>query len=211
MGADRAPFGVFTIDRSGSVRTWPAWLAAVTGRPAAEVLGRPLAELVPDLAERGFETLLDGVLMRGTVEVLAPALHRYLIACPPSHPSAVFQHMQQRVTIGPIREQGQIIGAVITIEDVTARLERERELAGRLADLEQRDVATRREVARTLASGQSPEAIAPLTRLLGDDDASVRRVAVAGLAAFGDEIVDALVSTIREQHGDFNVLSSALD
>ena len=211
MGADRAPFGVFTIDRSLSVRTWPEWLAVATGRPASAVLGRPLTELIPDLAERGLLSAFESVLARGTVEMLAPALHRYLIPCLPSRPSAAFQQMQQRVTIGPLREEGRIVGAVVAIEDVTERLERDREIARRLAELSQGDVATRRDAARALALEPSAEAIAPLTRALGDADVSVRRTAAAGLTVFGDAIVDTLVATIREQHGNFSVLSSALD
>ena len=37
--------------------------------------------------------------------------------------------MQQRVTIGPLREDERIVGVIVAVEDVTARLDAERELA----------------------------------------------------------------------------------
>lgn len=202
------PFGIFTVDTTLAVRTWHAWLAEVTRIAAGDALNRSLVELVPDLGERGLLAVFERVLAGGTVEVLAPALHQFLIPCPPSAPSATFERMQQRVTVGPLREDGRIVGAVVTIEDVTARVERQRALARALAN---GDVEERRRAARSLGGSRSAEAVAPLTRALGDADVSVRRAAVAGLAAHGADIVHTLVETIREQHGNFSVLSSVLD
>lgn len=206
--ASGVPFGIFTIDPSLIVRTWPDWLARVTGISTTDALNRSLAELVPDLGERGLLPIFERVLSRGTVEVLAPALHRYLIACSPSIPDTTFDVMQQRVTIGPVRQDERIVGAVITIEDVTARVQRERELSEQLAHP---DAEARRSAARALAEHGRDSAIAPLTRALADPDLGVRRTAVVALSRYGQEIVDELIATIRAQHGDFNLLSSALD
>ena len=202
------PFGIFTVDATLVVRTWHPWLARVTGLASADALGRPLTTMAPDLEARGLLPVFERVLTDGSVEVLASALHHYLIPCPPSVAVAGFDRMRQRVSIGPIREDARIVGAVITIEDVTARVAHERLLARQLADS---DVQVRRAAARALGQALSPDAIVPLGRALGDDDTSVRRAAVAGLAAYGDDIVHTLVETLRQQHGDFNVLSSALD
>ena len=207
MSPAAVPFGIFTVDTSLAVRTWHPWLARVTGVAVAEAIGRPLTALAPDLAERGLLAVFERVLTSGSVEVLAPALHHYLIACPPSAPVEGFERMRQRVSVGPICEHGRVAGAVITIEDVTARVARERLLARQLADP---DPQVRRAAAEALADA-SADAIVPLGRALGDADAAVRRAAVSALAARGQEIVQTLVATLREQHGDFNVLSSALD
>ena len=59
--------------------------------------------------------------------MLAPALHHYLFACAPTEPSTGFDRMQQHVTIGPLREDGRIVGLIVTVEDVTARIDRERQ------------------------------------------------------------------------------------
>lgn len=202
------PFGVFTVDPHLVVQTWHPWLAQVTGIGAERAIGQPLTRLAPDLAPRGLLPVFDRVLTLGSVEVLSSALHHYLLPCPPAVPAAGFERMRQRVSIGPVREHGRVTGAVITIEDVTARVARERELASQLAAA---DPLVRRGAAEALARSSSAEAIAPLGRALADEDAGVRRAVVTGLAARGSEIVQTLVAMLRQQHRDFNVLSSALD
>src|SRR6185436_14015784 len=104
MPREQLPLGVFTVDDKLIVRTWDTWLARATGIGPVEALDRPLDEVVPDLKARGLLSIVENVLSRGTVEVLAPALHHYLIACPPIEPSLSFQHMQQHVTMGPLRD-----------------------------------------------------------------------------------------------------------
>ena len=44
-----------------------------------------------------------------------------------------FEKMRQHVTIAPLEEAGNIAGLIVTIEDVTPRLERERDAADQLA------------------------------------------------------------------------------
>jgi HEAT repeat protein len=176
--------GIFTVDIRLVVRTWDAWMAVSTGIPADGALGRPIAAVLPDAVERGLLDMLRRVIQHGTVEVLSPGLHRYLIACPPRRASTVFERMQQHVSMGPQREDGRITGAVVTVEDVTERVERDR------------------------ARAAGAEAIADA---LGKPQWSERRREVQRLAAHGQPIVAALVQTLREQHHNFNVLSSALD
>src|SRR5215213_8434364 len=125
--------GVFTTDASLVIQIWDAALARLTGIPADAACGRPLVELLPDLEERRLLARFRHVLDEGVVEVLAPAFHHYLIPCPPASDSKYFERMRQRVTIAPLREEERIVGALVTIEDVTARLERERLLSEQLA------------------------------------------------------------------------------
>jgi HEAT repeat protein len=188
MSARPPRFGIFTTDARLVVRTWDPFLADITGVAADHALDRALADVLPELEPRGLLTIIHQVAAHGTVEVLAPALHRYLIACAPSDRSAAFDRMQQHVTIGPIREEGRITGVMVTIEDVTARLEREQAL-----------------------SRASPDLLTSMTRNLGADEWRVRQDAVRGLAGCGPAIVDTLVQTLREQHRNFSVLSSMLD
>ena len=67
---------------------------------------------------------------RGTVEVMATALHHYLFAVRAARSASALDHMQQHVTIGPLRDETGIVGIVVTVEDVTARVEQERRVAG---------------------------------------------------------------------------------
>jgi len=176
----RRTLGLFTTDTDLVIRTWDAFLVEMTSIRPEDALGRTVGVVLPELKARGLLPLLQHVVHEGTVEVLAPALHRYLIACRPSDPTAASEHMQQRVTIGPIREDGRITGVAVTIEDVTSRVENEKELAH-------------------------------LTRALDQNEWRARQTAVRELVDHGPVIVDAVIRTLREQHHNFNVLSSLLD
>ena len=124
--------GVLTVDRDIVVRSWDDWLAAATGLAPESVLGRPLVSLYPEIAERGLDQTIRDVIEQGVVSILAPALHHFLIRCPPARAGSYFQTMQQHVTLTPLRVGESIQGVSITIEDVTARMERERALAAQL-------------------------------------------------------------------------------
>jgi HEAT repeat protein len=187
MPTDRLPLGVFTTDDRLVLRTWDRWLAAATGVEPGRALNRPVADVIPDINPTGLAVMED-VLSRGTVEVMATALHHYLFPCRPLEPGLALDRMQQHVTIGPLRDETGVVGVVVTIEDVTARVEEERRVA--------------EGVSRHVES---------VTALLGDANVHVRRIAVSTLAHHGAAVVEALVQTLREQHRDLSALSSALD
>jgi len=208
-GEKAAALGVFTTDTALTVRTWDGWLAAATGIAAERARGRLLTEIVPDLAERGLLAHFEQVLELGVVEILAPAFHKYLIACPPSGRSETFDRMQQRVTIGPLREDGRIVGVMVAIEDVTARVEHERRLAAQLSDLDP-DVRLR---AATLLADAAPVAGPdPLLGAIGDENWRVRRAAVRGLTSRNTaDVIAAVLQALRDDHRNFSVLSSAIE
>jgi hypothetical protein len=206
MARDRLALGVFTTDERLIIRTWDAWLSRATPIDATQALGRPLLEIIPDLPARGLMPIFEDVLARGTVLVLAPALHRYLVRCSPIEHSTIFEHMQQHVTIGPLRDDGQVAGVVVTIEDVTARVEGERWLAGRYGKPSPAG-------AMSMRDGMQPsrDDIASLARRLVQPDRGARRTAVTSLAEHSRDIVDAVVGTLRRQDPDFGRLGSILD
>jgi HEAT repeat protein len=206
MSSERPPIGIFTTDERLVVRAWDPWIADVTRIAADDAVNRPLTEIIPDLSDRGLLSPFENVLQRGTVEVLAPALHHYLIACPSPDNIPGFACMQQHVTLGPLRADGRIVGVVVTVEDVTARVAHERELATRLQE-SPREV-TREAWGSTSGSSQQIEA---LTRLMALGDWRLRRATVTTLAEHGDAIVESLVRTLHTQHHNLAVLSSALD
>src|SRR5678815_1126064 len=91
--------GIFTTDERLVIRTWDDWMANATGIPAAGALHRPLAEILPDIESRGFLPVLHDVVARGTVAVLAPALHHYLFSCAPATPVPVsYTHLRAHET-----------------------------------------------------------------------------------------------------------------
>ena len=140
--------------------------------------------------------------------MLAPALHKFLIPCPPLEPSDEFDRMQQRVVIGALRDEEHAVGLVVSIEDVTARLEQERRLARQLRDA---DPAVRARAVKQLSTIEPLEGVGPLASAIGDEDWQVRRSAVKALAHRNDaSLVDAIVTALRDGHRDFALLSSAL-
>jgi len=99
MSRSRPPFGVFTTDTSLVVRTWDRFLAEITGIEADRALNRALASVLPDVEQQGLLAIIQQVVANGTVQVLAPALHRSLIPCRPSDRSVTADRMQQRPCI----------------------------------------------------------------------------------------------------------------
>ena len=187
---DAAGVGVLTTDRELRVCSWNPWLAAATGRDEAQVLGRALEELTGGPTSAWYHDLFAEVLESGTPRVLAPAFHRFLIPCPPQEPSAHFDRMQQRVTVAPLRHDATIVGLIITVEDVTWRLDAERELAAEL---------------------QRTPNVAAAVANVGAPDWRMRRLAVEALRrAASRHDVEHLIQTLRRDHHDINVLSSAL-
>lgn len=185
--------GVVTTDRHLVVRGWNEWVAAATGVPEASVVGRPLLELVTDERAEFYRDLFAEVLESGTSRVLAPAFHHYLIACAPRSPSVHFSHMQQRVTVAPLRAEADVVGVMITLEDVTERIDRERALASLL------------EQPASAGGGEGA------TAALSSDDWRVRGhgIRVLTQSASVDEIRH-LFDTLQSGHHDLNLLNSAL-
>ncbi len=210
---NEALLSIFTTDAALVVRSWDARLTAATGIESAAAIGQPLVSLIPDLEARGLLERFKRVLSEGMVETLAPAFHHYLIPCRPCFPSKYFEFMQQRVTVSPLWEGDRIAGVAVAIEDVTARRERERDLA---SDLLSPNEATRLRAAQALAKQKGDadafEENAPsLLEALGDESWRVRRVAVDGLAlTAGESTTATLLRALRSEHRNISVLNSAL-
>ncbi len=202
----RKSVGVFTMDRGLVVQTWDAWIAEATGVPESVACGEPLVRLYPELAERGLLARLRRVAEDASVDVLAPALHKYLLPCRTRDRQSQFEHMRQHVTIAPLRDFGGAVGVVVTIEDVTPRFDRDRRLA---AELDNEDESVRFHAAMTLsADGDAPSL---LSTALGDSSWRVRRAAVEGMAAGGGrEVVDTLIAALRDHHRNPALLNAAI-
>ena len=181
MITTQSSVGVFTTDANLVIQVWDATLVRLTGISEESVLRQPLIAVLPDLEERRLLKRFQRSLKEGVVGVLAPAFHHYLIECEPVSPAKHFSKMQQLVTIAPLRDGDSIAGLIVTVEDVTARLESER------------NVAT------------------PMLDALSDDDWRVRRVAVTEISqGAAPEAIAALLSLVVENHHNPALLNSAL-
>lgn len=203
--------GIFTTDERFVVRVWDAALERLTGISAEVMRGKSILETIPDLEERGLLVRFKRVLEEGTVEILAPAFHRYLIRCQPQFASKHFTEMRQRVTIAPLRENEIIRGLMVTLEDVTGRMEQEIELAEKLKNP---DESVRLQTAKALSDkpeNLAEEAAVPIIEALADKNWRVRRELVEGLSRrAAPDAIAALLQAIKENHFDFGVLNSAL-
>lgn len=205
---NESSISIFTTDSNLIVRSWDDWLASVTGLPGDEVRGVPLASLVPDLETRGVLAHFERVLKDGVVETLSSAVNPYLFKCPTLKPSLHFDRMQQRVTIAPLREKGSIIGTVVSIEDVTARLDCQNDLAFQLASP---DESVRLGATQALATALVLEPELMLVKALGDASWRVRRAAVDSLAQLsGTTIATSLLQSLRKEHRNPSVLNGVL-
>ena len=181
-------------------------MAAATGIPEAAAHGVAIATLYPELAERGLLARLRHVASGSGVEVLAPALHKYFLPCPPLDPASHFTRMRQHVVIAPIHDGDGPAGVSVTIEDVTARFDRERHAA---ADLDSDTEAVRLRAATELAQPAVQTAL--LSDALADESWRVRKIAAEGLAASDDhEVIATLLNALRNHHRNPALLNSAL-
>lgn len=199
--------GVFTTDVHLIIQVWDATLARLTGISEQSASGQALNALLPDLEQRGLLKRFQRSLNDGVVEVLAPAFHHYLIPCAPPTSAKHFDEMQQRVTIAPLRADDAIAGLIVTVEDVTERLEHERELATRLIE---GDEATRLDAAESLSDDESYDP-SFLLDALSDESWRVRRAAIKGVSQrAAPEAIAALLNSVVENHHNLSLLNSAL-
>jgi HEAT repeat protein len=200
--------GVFTTDEDLIIKVWDAALARLTAVSAEKVSGRPLTTVLPDLEERRLLPRFQRVLNEGVVEVLATAFHHYLIPCPPLTPSKRFDKMQQLVTIAPLREDNRIRGLIVTVEDVTELLDRERDLVQQLTHS---DETARLHAAEILSQDEALPSGESLLPALRDTSWRVRRVAVEGVSKrAAPHAIAALLSSVRGDHHNLSLLNSAL-
>lgn len=198
--------GIFTTDRELRITTWDEWLEGATGLKRAEVKDKPLGEIVEnfEIIKKRFENVLEN----GVVEVLSPVFHHYLIECKPLVPSRFFDRMQQRVTIAPLKENENVVGTIVTIEDLTERLEREKLLSEKLKS---QNEVERLSAVQVLIKEETIEDRNVIKDVLKDESWRVRKVAVDALKRRTDaETVGSLLRALKEEHKNINILNSAI-
>ena len=130
---DLAAQGIFTTDSELNVVEWNHWMEEHTGKGAADVIGKNLLDVFPELRDRRLDRHYKWAL-EGQVSVLSQALHHYLIALPAFSGDHDHNQMQQAVRISPLTHEGAVIGTLTIIEDVTERVAREAELQNQIEE-----------------------------------------------------------------------------
>ena len=129
---DDAEQGVFGTDLDFRIVVWNRWMEIHSGRTADDVLGRSLFELYPDIRERGIDQYYEAAVA-GRVTVLSNLLHHFVISLPATNRELGFREMPQSGRIGPVCGNGEIIGTLTSIDDVSDRLATEAELHKQIA------------------------------------------------------------------------------
>jgi len=115
-----APYGVVTTDVDFRVQTWNHWMEIHSEFNSQRAIGRSLFELFPDLIERRLVERFHRALA-GEINLLATALHEYLLPLSTTVRESGYQHMRQTARIAPLVLGEQTKGVIIVIEDVTQR------------------------------------------------------------------------------------------
>lgn len=115
-----APYGVFTLDNSLRVQSWNRWMESHSSLTEAEIAGRNIFEIFPEIEERKLTGHFQRALA-GEPSVLATALHRYLLPLKSTIIEAKNRLMQQTARISPLLSGEKICGIIVVIEDVTQR------------------------------------------------------------------------------------------
>jgi PAS domain S-box-containing protein len=120
--------GLFTTDRDLTIRTWNRWMVTATELSPESVIGRPLADVLPSLSERGLDAHYREALT-GQVKVLSHTLHRHVLPCKRADGSL----MPQSGRIAPLLDGDDVVGTITVIEDVGERVAAEKLLRAQIA------------------------------------------------------------------------------
>lgn len=125
--AEFAEQGIFTTDHQLVVTSWNHWLEQHAGRASADVVGRPLFDVFPDLVSRGLDEPYHEAIA-GHGYLLSHLLHRYLLPMPGRGGQPLLANMLQRARIAPLMLEDRIVGTITVIDDVSERVASEHEL-----------------------------------------------------------------------------------
>ena len=203
----KSNFGIFTTDTHLVIRTWDDWLEKVTSRTAAEVCGKQLTDIFPDIENRGLLVQFRRTLEQGAVELLSSALHGYLFECPAQIQSTKFPQMQQRTVIAPLRDDTKITGLVVTIEDVTARRAAELEDVEALVSEDWR--GRRRAVERILSQPKELPVAELIKRLRREHrDPKVLNSVLSVLASSASDELDLLIGLTSDNDPELRMYAA---
>nr|MBF0222667.1 diguanylate cyclase [Desulfobulbaceae bacterium] len=132
--------GVVTLDLELRVQFWNRWMELHSQIPAEKIIGTPIIDSFPNLDNPRFSKNCKAVFSFGSFSFFSQKLHKYLF---PFKPDASygnsFDFMQQSCTMGPLRDQDNVINSLfLIVQDVTELAASE----NRLIELNTKDALT---------------------------------------------------------------------
>jgi PAS domain S-box-containing protein len=127
---DQSPIAIVVGDREGIVRLWNAGAEAMFGWTASEALGKSMDMIIPEKHRprhwEGYDRVMaSGVTKYGRSVLAVPALTKD------------GRRISIEFNVVLLKDaEGRVLGIAATMQDVTARWERDKALRARLAELE---------------------------------------------------------------------------
>ncbi|MFB3916627.1 MAG: PAS domain-containing protein [Terriglobales bacterium] len=127
---EKSPIGIIYADAKGIMRLWNSGAERMFGWSAAEAVGQSMDMIIPEKHRpkhwEGYARVMEtGVTKYGHDVLAVPALTKD------------GRRISIEFNIALLRgEDGKVLGAAATIQDVTARWQRDKELRARLAEAE---------------------------------------------------------------------------
>jgi len=175
--------GYLLTDASLKIVGWNRWLEGKSGLSSNDVIGRDLFEVFPDLIGRQLNHLYENAL-NGQVSIIAHRFHKYLLKLPAA-PELGLTEMQQSAVVGPLVRDGDIIGTISVIDDVSERVVREDELIAAREEAKKANESKDRFIAVL-----SHDLRTPLTAILGWARVFKEHVADPRVLRKGAEVIE---------------------
>lgn len=117
---DQLNSGILLLDLELRIVNWNRFLAVHTNQKLADVKGKSIFDVFPELPKRWFERKVAAVVQLSTPSFCSWQQRHHLFEFPHNRPITTDSHfMAQNCTILPHNQQGQLAGICILIEDVT--------------------------------------------------------------------------------------------
>jgi len=212
---ESAPQGILTTDAYFIIRGWNRWMEHHSGRTATSVIGLNLFDAFPELIESSFDRFYRDAL-NGQTTLLAHRFHKYFIRMP-AKPEYLLSEMQQTARISPLTAGKKVIGTITSIEDVSERVVRERELDGARQEAEQANRAKDRFLAMLSHDLRTPlTAILGWTKILRDNSPpeEMREKALERIRRNAElqlQLIEQMVDVSRIAAGKFQLQTETID
>ncbi|TVO58649.1 ATP-binding protein [Denitromonas halophila] len=154
--ADRVEIGVFAVDVEFKVTLWNRFMATHSRHSAADVLGRNLFEVFPELPRSWLERKVRHVQALRNYAFTSWTQRPYLFRFDHNRPiTGGVDAMRQNCTFLPVKnEAGEVVQVCVTVQDVTDNAIAHEELAASMAEIE-REKAEQRKLIGELAQAQN--------------------------------------------------------